>query len=108
MNEVLQQKAKELGNLITQTEEYKRVKELQAAMFADEKALAMLKEVQQLQNRNQNKQKLNELTKEDLKEVEQAELKMLENDLIKSFHEAQTDFQRLLNFVMKDVIEASK
>lgn len=108
MTELLQQKAKELGKLITETEEFKRVKELQSAMFADEQAMAILKEVQQLQNRNLNKQKLNELTNEDLKEVEQAELNMLENDIIKAFHEAQTDFQRVLNFVMKDVIEATK
>lgn len=108
MNEILQQKAQELGNLITETEEFKKVKELQSAMFVDEQAMGLLKEFQQLQARNHNKQQLNELTNEDLKEVEKAELKMLENDLIKTFHEAQTDFQRLLNFVMKDVIEATK
>lgn len=108
MIEALEQKAKELGQLITETAEYKKVKELQAVLFENEQALGILKEFQQLQARNHNKQQLGELTQEDVKKIEQAELKMLENDLIKTFHEAQTDFQRVLNQVMKTVVEASK
>lgn len=108
MYEAMQQKAKELGQLITQTEEYQKVKDLQIQLFGDDQAVALLQEFQKLQARNHNKHQLGELTQEDIKEIEQAELKMLENELIRTFHSAQTDFQRVLNEVVRTVMEASK
>jgi len=108
MYEAMQQKAKELGQLITETAEYQKVKDLQIKLFSDEQAMALMKEFQQLQARNHNKHQLGELAQEDIKEIEQAELKMLENELIRTFHSAQTDFQRVLNEVVKTVMEASK
>lgn len=108
MYEAVQKKAQELGQLLTETAEYQKVKELQTQMFNDDQAMVLLKEFQKLQTRNHNKHQRNELTQEDIKEIEQAELKMLENELISNFHSAQTDLQRLLNEAMKTVMEASR
>lgn len=108
MYEALEQKARELGKMITETAEYQKVKELQTKMFNDEQALALLQEFQKLQARNQKKHQLGELKEEDIKEIEQAELRMLDNELISSFHSAQTDFQRVLNGLMKTIMEASR
>lgn len=108
MNELMEQKAKELGQLITETEEYKLVKQKQAAMLEDEQAMALLKEFQRLQKENNAKHQKGQLTNADMKAVEQAELNMLENKLISEFHEAQTSFQLMLNQVMRVIIDTSK
>ena len=108
MNEVLEQKAKELGQLITEMDEYKEVKAKQAALFEDEEALKILEEFQKLQKQNDSKQREGKFTNEDLQKTEQLELKMLDYKSIQEFHEAQTQFQSMLNMVMQTVIGSSK
>ncbi|WP_051688212.1 YlbF family regulator [Desulfofalx alkaliphila] len=108
MMEKLEAKAKELGELITHTEEYKAVKQKQAAMMEDEESMGLLMNFQKLQKENYAKRQNNTLTEEDIKAVEQAELSMLENDKIRELHEAQTAFQSLLNAVMKEIVAASR
>ncbi len=108
MNELLEQKAKELAQLITETDEYQEVRIRQQKMFADKECLNLLNEFTQLQNANLKKQEQGKLTQEDIKAMEQAELKLYENQLIKEFHEAQTDLQRLLNSVMQVIVENTK
>ncbi|MBM7853946.1 cell fate (sporulation/competence/biofilm development) regulator YlbF (YheA/YmcA/DUF963 family) [Desulfohalotomaculum tongense] len=108
ISETLEQKAKELGQLITETSEYKEVKDKQARIFEEPAALKLLQEFNKLQAEKHKKQQLGKLTQEDVKAVEQAELKMLENPLIKEFHQCQVRFQRLLNEVMRILVEASR
>ncbi len=108
MNELLEQKAKELAHLLTQTDEYNDVKVKQQKMFADETSMSLLKNYSLQQQANAKKQELGQLTQEDMKALEQTELKMYENELIKEFHEAQTNFQRLLNAVVHTIIQNSK
>ncbi|MTI80915.1 MAG: YlbF family regulator [Firmicutes bacterium] len=108
LNEGLEEKANELGAFIKETNEYKEVKEKQSALFDNEDAMQLLTEFNKLQAQNHKKQQAGQVTQEDMKAVEQAELRMLENPLIKDFHESQVKFQRVLNEVMKMVVEASK
>ncbi|MCD5406757.1 MAG: YlbF family regulator [Desulfotomaculum sp.] len=108
MNKMLEQKAKELGQLITEMDEYKEVKVKQAALFEEEQALELLQEFQKLQKQNDSKQREGQLTNEDVQKTEQLELKMLDFNVIKELHESQTKFQNMLNLVMQTVIGNSK
>ncbi|MBO8136970.1 MAG: YlbF family regulator [Desulfotomaculum sp.] len=108
ISEELKQKAKELGTLITKTDEYKEVKSKQEVMFENEESMQLLAEFNKLQAQNHKKQQEGQLTPGDMKAIEQAELKMLDNPLIKEFHESQVKFQRLLNEVMKIVVESAR
>ena len=105
---MLEQKAKELGQLITEMDEYKEVKVKQAALFEEEQALELLQEFQKLQKQNDSKQREGQLTNEDVQKTEQLELKMLDFNVIKELHESQTKFQNMLNLVMQTVIGNSK
>jgi len=104
----LEKKAEELGRLITQTEEYKEVKEKQSRLFQDQEAVALLQELQNLQVENERKKREGDLTHEDIKKSEQLELKTLDNPLIRELHEAQIGLQKVLNTVMKNIIKFSK
>lgn len=109
MSQAVMEKATELGNLITQTKEFNEVKEKQTAMFRDPTALELLKRYDTLKKEHKEKQEKGEkLSQEDVKAMEQAELKMSEHPKIKEFFEAQKKFQELLNSVMERVVKPCK
>ncbi|WP_034638823.1 YlbF family regulator [Desulfofalx alkaliphila] len=107
MSQAIMDQALELGRRISESAEFKAVQEKEKNMLQDEAAQKLLKEFQELQQKNQQKQMQGkQITPEDIKEFEAMELKMLENPFIKDFSEAQNAFQNLLNTVNQTINKA--
>lgn len=106
MSQAVMDKAAELGNLITETEEFKTVKEKQAAMFANGSAVELLQAYDQLKKEQKEKQENGQsLTEEDSKALEGAQTRLNENPAIREFFEAQNEFQELLNRTIELVVK---
>ncbi|MBO8128331.1 MAG: YlbF family regulator [Peptococcaceae bacterium] len=109
MSQKVMEKAQDLGKAIAETEEYKEVKEKQALMFRNRESQELLRNYQAMKEDIQKKQAMGEpVSPEEQKAMEQMELKMSENPIIKDFMEAQNRFQQLLNKAIQTVVEASK
>lgn len=101
------EKAKALGQSIVESDEFKEVQKSENAMLGDPNAQTLLKKFHELQQRQKEKQKKGEsLPQEEAKEFEQVQLKIVENKAIKSFSDAQENFQKMMNEVMKIIKES--
>lgn len=109
MSQAVMEKASELGHLITETEEFYEVKEKQSKMFKNSAAMELLKSYDALKKQQKEKQEKGEkITGEDMKALEQAEIKLSENPIIKEFFEAQNKFQEMLNKAIELVVKPCK
>ena len=107
MSQHIFDQALELGRRISECQEFKEVQEKENAMLQDSAAQELLKEFQQMQQVNQQKQMQGQqITPEDIKAFEAMELRMMENPLIREFSESQNKFQNLLNTVNQTINKA--
>ncbi|SFQ94694.1 YlbF family regulator [Desulfoscipio geothermicus] len=101
------EKARALGRSIVESEEFKEVQKCENAMIGNPDAQALLKKFHELQQAQKEKQKKGQsLTKEEARDFEQVQLKIVENKTIKAFSDAQEKFQNMMNEVMKIIKES--
>jgi cell fate (sporulation/competence/biofilm development) regulator YlbF (YheA/YmcA/DUF963 family) len=102
-------KARELGRVLTQCAEYREVKAKQKVMFNDNSALEMLKVFHGMQEMAQRKQSQNtDLSPNEIRALEQMELKVAEHPTIRAFHESQSRYQELINKVLELILKVQK
>lgn len=107
MSQEVFEKARALGVSIVESEEFKEVQKREDEIIKDANAQGLLKRFHELQSKQRELSKKGEfMTDEEVMELEQVQLKMVENKTIKSFSAAQEKFQNMMNQVMKIIREA--
>lgn len=96
------EKAKELGQELVESEEYKELKKKESALYDDEEATSLLEEYEntnkQLQMARANGQ---EVSEKQQKQLQSIQMKMEQNPTIKSYIESQKKFNEVMNSVNK-------
>lgn len=96
------EKAKELGQELVESEEYKELKKKESALYDDEEATSLLEEYEntnkQLQMARANGQ---EVSEKQQKQLQSIQMKMEQNPSIKSYIESQKKFNEVMNSVNK-------
>ena len=96
------EKAKELGQELVDSEEYKELKRKESALYDDEEATSLLEEYEninkQLQMARANGQEVND---DQQKKMQSLQMKMENNPSIKSYIESQKKFNEVMNSVNK-------
>lgn len=96
------EKAKELGQELIDSAEYKELKKKESALYDDEDATSLLEDYEntnkQLQMARSNGQEINEKQQ---KKLQSLQMKMEQNDAIKSYIESQQEFNKIMNSVNK-------
>lgn len=101
------EKARSLGASIVESEEFKEIQQKEDEIIKDANAQTLLKRFHELQSKQRELTKKGEfMTDEEVMELEQTQLKMVENKTIKSFSTAQDKFQNMMNEVMKIIRES--
>ncbi len=94
------EKAKELGQELIESEEYKELKKKESALYDDEEATSLLEEYEntnkQLQMARANGQ---EVSEKQQKQLQSIQMKMEQNPTIKSYIESQKKFNEIMNSV---------
>jgi len=107
MSKEVFEKAMALGVSIVESEEFKEIQKREDAIIKDANAQVLLKRFHELQNKQREMTKKGEfMTDEEVIELEQTQLKMVENKAVKSFSAAQEKFQAMMNEVMKIIRDA--
>lgn len=106
MSDMVLEKALELGKMIAESENYKAMRQKEAAMMADPDAIFLIEKFQHLQQSHQMlRMQGKELSEEQLNEAHALEDKMMENSLIREFAEIQDQFGKFLNQVNERISE---
>jgi cell fate (sporulation/competence/biofilm development) regulator YlbF (YheA/YmcA/DUF963 family) len=96
------EKAKELGQELVESEEYKELKKKESALYDNEEATSLLEQYEninkQLQMARANGQEVND---EQQKKMQSLQMKMENNPAIKSYIESQKKFNEVMNSVNK-------
>jgi len=96
------EKAKELGQELVDSEEYKELKRKESALYDDEEATSLLEEYEninkQLQMARANGQEVND---DQQKKMQSLQMKMENNPSIKSYIESQKKFNEVMSSVNK-------
>lgn len=101
------EKARALGASIAASEEFQDVKKKEEEIIKDAGAQTLLKRFHELHNKQRELTKKGEfMTDEEVNELEQVQLKMVENKTIKAFSSAQERFQQMMNQVMAIIRDA--
>lgn len=96
----------ELGKILAETEEYKKMKQAEYAMLHDSVARGLMENLQVLQVEMKKKQLAGmELTEEDKTKLKEVEEMTLKNPVVKASHQANADFQALMNRVSAKIRE---
>ncbi|MHB8986529.1 MAG: YlbF family regulator [Eubacteriales bacterium] len=89
---------RELGKLLADTDEFKRMKESELKLMKDPEARKYIEDLQIAQAEQRRMQLAGQNpTEEDKKNFREAERVAMTNPLVKMSHDANTDFQLLLN-----------
>src|SRR6056297_52802 len=96
------EKAKELGQELVDSEEYKELKRKESALYDDEEATSLLEEYENINNQLQmaraNGQEVND---DQQKKMQSLQMKMENNPSIKSYIESQKKFNEVMSSVNK-------
>ncbi|HKL13286.1 MAG TPA: YlbF family regulator [Halanaerobiales bacterium] len=96
------EKAKELGQELVDSEEYKELKRKESDLYDDEEATSLLEEYEninkQLQMARANGQEVND---DQQKKMQSLQMKMENNPSIKSYIESQKKFNEVMSSVNK-------
>lgn len=96
----------ELGKILSETDEYKKIKEAEGALLHDEKARAKMEELQQLQMHYRQMQMNGyKLAEEDIKKLDGLEKDALSNPIVKKSYEANMNFQDLMKTISAKIRE---
>lgn len=100
----IMEKAQELGEAIIKTTEYNDLKAKENVMITDEDAKSLLNEFEALNKRLQMAQANGKkITTKQEKELNSIKVKMQANNKIKSFMEAQQNFNKVIQTVNQTV-----
>lgn len=95
------EKARELGEAIIESNEYKELKEAELRQENDEEALTLLKEYSEVRSRLASEIKKGDVSEERIAEIreelEEAYSKMTTNDAITAYINAQRTFQAIID-----------
>jgi cell fate (sporulation/competence/biofilm development) regulator YlbF (YheA/YmcA/DUF963 family) len=95
------EKARELGEAIIESKEYKELKAAELAQENDEEAMALLKEYSEVRSRLAEEIQKGDVSEERIAEIreelEEAYQKMTTNDLITAYINAQRTFQAVID-----------
>ncbi len=96
------EKAKELGQELIDSAEYKELKEKESALYDDEDATSLLEDFEQL-NKQLQMARANgqEVSESQQKKLQSLQMKMEQNPSIKSYIESQKKFNEVMNSVNK-------
>ncbi|WP_420795113.1 YlbF family regulator [Desulforamulus hydrothermalis] len=96
----------QLGKILSETEEYQKMKQAEANLLHNEEARRLVEGLQQLQMDIQKKKlagiPLSEVDKNNMKE---AEARALENPIVKASFEAHEQFQAIMTLVSTKIRE---
>ncbi|AEG61586.1 YlbF family regulator [Desulforamulus ruminis] len=96
----------ELGKILSETEEFQKMKEAEANLLHGEEARALVEGLQALQMEIQKKKLAGlQLTEEDKKRMQETEAKALANPLVKASFEAHEKFQGVMSLVSTKIRE---
>ncbi|MDK2798639.1 MAG: hypothetical protein PWP27_244 [Clostridiales bacterium] len=94
------EKARELGKMLVESEQYLRLKDAEIAQLNDKEAQKLLKYYNDRKNRTMSAIKQGELTADELKKIQQQLQNdfenMMQNQNIKEYVEAKRDFEQLV------------
>ena len=100
MNEIME-KARELGEAIIESEEYKALKKAELEQEQDEEAMALLKEYSELRTSLAMEIQKGDVSEDEMasirEKLEEAYEKVTTNDHITAYINAQRDFQTVLD-----------
>ena len=100
MNEILE-KARELGEAIIESEEFKALKKAELEQEQDEEAMALLKEYSELRTSLAQEIQKGDVSEDEMsairEKLEEAYEKVTTNDHITAYINAQRDFQTVLD-----------
>jgi cell fate (sporulation/competence/biofilm development) regulator YlbF (YheA/YmcA/DUF963 family) len=96
------EKAKDLGQELIDSAEYKELKEKESALYDDEDATSLLEDFEQL-NKQLQMARANgqEVSESQQKKLQSLQMKMEQNPSIKSYIESQKKFNEVMNSVNK-------
>lgn len=96
----------ELGKILCETEEYKRMKQSEYALLHDNEARSLVEELQtrqaEFQRKNMVGVPINEAERQSMRDLEE---KALANPTVKNSHEANTQFQELMKKISAKIRE---
>ena len=96
------EKAKELGQELIDSEEYKELKKKESALYDDEEATSLLEDYENINKQMQMKRANGQEVSEDQqKKMQSLQMKMEQNPSIKSYIESQKKFNEVMNSVNK-------
>ena len=102
-------KAVELGQIIAKTELHQKIMEAEKAIREDEEALKIVKDFQALQNAYRRAEMLgNKPTEKQMKKLEEAEQKAIENPKVKAYYDAHVKFHEFVQEVNAKIQEGIK
>jgi cell fate (sporulation/competence/biofilm development) regulator YlbF (YheA/YmcA/DUF963 family) len=91
------EKCIELGKILAETEEFKRMKQAEYTLLHDEEARKLVEHLQQLQQQCKSIEMSGQkLPEEKLNEIKDVEKNALANPVVRMSHEANTEFQKIM------------
>ena len=98
--------ALDLGKVISETDEYKNMKQAEDNIRADEEANKLMRDYQMLQSSYQRMQMTgNQLTEEHINKLKRVEEQTIGNNLIKAYYDASAQFHQLVDQVNAKIQE---
>ncbi|MDO7787024.1 YlbF family regulator [Desulforamulus aquiferis] len=96
----------ELGRVLSETEEFKNMKQAEAALLHDDEARGLVEGLQSLQVHIQKKKLAGvEITEEDKRNMQRTEEEAIKNPLVKASFEAHEKFQGIMTLVTAKIRE---
>ncbi len=99
-------KALDLGREISETAEYKQVKQVEECLSSDEVALKLIEDFQAMHESYERMEMSGHpVSGEDIKTLEELEKKAIDNPTLKSYFEAKMRFNKLIEMVNTKIQE---
>ncbi|MCL6559329.1 MAG: YlbF family regulator, partial [Firmicutes bacterium] len=96
----------ELGKILAQTEEFKRMKQAEQNLLHDSEARKLVEDLQMMQAEQRKMQMAGrEFTQEQMDRLKEAEKTALANPTVKTSQEATADFHSLMNKITGKIKE---
>lgn len=96
----------ELGKILAQTAEFKRMKESEQGLMHDAEARKLVEDLQMIQAEQRRKQLAGQLlTEEDKKKAKEAEAMAMNHPAVKASFQANADFQAMMNKITAKIKE---
>jgi len=104
--EEILKKAKELGEALKESEEYKELVEAQKALDSDEETQKLLNEYNEKAQEIQLKQLTGENISEGMAELQKLEEEIMNSESMKRYTEAEKNFKDLIDSANQEIVKA--